>query len=106
MVNQLLINVVNSVLGIGKQTSKGNYAYHCPFCNHHKPKLEINFTESDKGDNPWHCWTCNKKGKSLINLFKAIHADPDKINELRPLVKYTSGEKIVQTTTALVLNIN
>ena len=76
-----------------KQTSKGNHAYHCPFCNHHKPKLEINFTESDKGDNPWHCWTCNKKGKSLINLFKAIHADPDKINELRPLVKYTSGEK-------------
>ena len=52
MVNQLLINVVNSVLGIGKQTSKGNHAYHCPFCNHHKPKLEINFTESDKGDNP------------------------------------------------------
>ena len=103
MVNQLLINVVNSVLGIGKQTSKGNHAYHCPFCNHHKPKLEINFTESDKGDNPWHCWTCNKKGKSLINLFKAIHADPDKINELRPLVKYTSGEKIVQTTTVLAL---
>jgi len=103
MVNQLLINVVNSVLGIGKQTSKGNHAYHCPFCNHHKPKLEINFTESDKGDNPWHCWTCNKKGKSLINLFKAIHADPDKINELRPLVKYTSGEKVIQNTTVLAL---
>ena len=103
MVNQLLINVVNSVLGIGKQTSKGNHAYHCPFCNHHKPKLEINFTESDKGDNPWHCWTCNKKGKSLINLFKAIHADTYKINELRTLVKYKSGEKIVQTTTVLAL---
>lgn len=103
MVNQLLVNLVNSVLGISKSTSKGNYAYHCPFCNHHKPKLEINFTESDKSENPWHCWSCNKKGKSLINLFKAIHADPDKLAELRPLVKYTSGEKIVQTTTILKL---
>jgi len=103
MVNQLLVNLVNSVLGISKSTSKGNYAYHCPFCNHHKPKLEINFTESDKGENPWHCWSCNKKGKSLVNLFKAIHADPDKLAELKPLVKYTSGEKIVQTTTILKL---
>lgn len=92
MVNQLLINVVNSVLGTGKSTSKGNYAYHCPFCNHHKPKLEINFSENDKGENPWHCWTCNKKGKSLVTLFKAIHADPDKIKELKPYLKISSSD--------------
>jgi len=92
MVNQLLINVVNSVLGTGKSTSKGNYAYHCPFCNHHKPKLEINFSENDKGENPWHCWTCNKKGKSLVTLFKAIHTDPDKIKELKPYLKISSSD--------------
>jgi hypothetical protein len=44
MVNQALLSTINSVLGVGKKTSKGNYAYHCPFCNHHKPKLEINLT--------------------------------------------------------------
>ncbi len=37
MVNQLLVTLVDSVLGKGKNTSKNNRAYHCPFCNHHKP---------------------------------------------------------------------
>ena len=49
MTNQLLINLVNSVLGVGKATSRNNYAYHCPFCNHSKKKLEINFTENSDG---------------------------------------------------------
>ena len=48
MLNQPLIALVNSVLGTGKPTARGNYAYSCPFCNHHKPKLEINFTENQK----------------------------------------------------------
>ena len=74
MVNELLINLVNSVLGVGKRTSKGNQAYHCPFCNHHKPKLEINFTENKEGINPWNCWVCNTKGKKLYYLFKKLKA--------------------------------
>jgi transcription elongation factor Elf1 len=45
MVNELLVNLVNNVLGTSKRTARGNQAYNCPFCNHHKPKLEINFTE-------------------------------------------------------------
>ena len=72
MVNELLVSLVNSVLGIGKRTSKGNQSYNCPFCNHHKPKLEINFTDNKKGDNPWHCWACDKKGRKLRSLFKQI----------------------------------
>ena len=48
MVNQALLSTINSVLGVGKKTSKGNYAYHCPFCHHYKPKMEINLVESDK----------------------------------------------------------
>ena len=72
MVNELLVSLVNSVLGIGKRTSKGNHSYNCPFCNHHKPKLEINFTDNKNGDNPWHCWACDKKGRKLRSLFKQI----------------------------------
>ena len=44
MINELLVNLVNTVLGTSKRTARGNQAYHCPFCNHHKPKLEVNFT--------------------------------------------------------------
>jgi len=46
MVNQLLVTLVNSVLGSGKATARNNYAYHCPFCHHHKPKMEVNLTEN------------------------------------------------------------
>ena len=65
MVNQLLLALVNSVLGVGKSTARNNYAYHCPFCHHVKPKLEVNLTENKEGKNPWHCWVCDKKGKKL-----------------------------------------
>lgn len=87
MVNNLLVSLVNSILGSGRNTARGNRAYHCPFCKHHKPKLEINFTENKKGNNPWHCWVCNKKGKTLISLFKQSDAPYDKIIELKSLVK-------------------
>ena len=95
MVNQALVATINSVLGTGKSTSKGNFAYHCPFCNHHKPKLEINLSENEKGEHPWHCWVCDKRGKSLVKLFKLIEATTEKINELKSLVKYTSGVETV-----------
>jgi DNA primase len=87
MINELLVNLVDSVLGVGKRTSKGNQAYHCPFCHHHKPKLEINFTESKEGINPWNCWVCNTKGKKLYYLFKKLKVSSDKFQELAKLTK-------------------
>jgi hypothetical protein len=41
MVNHLLVNIVNSVLGVGKATARGNQAYHCPFCHHTKPNSKL-----------------------------------------------------------------
>ncbi len=87
MINELLVNLVNSVLGTGKRTARGNQSYQCPFCNHHKPKLEVNFTENKKGYNPWHCWVCGKKGKTIKVLFKQLKASSDKFLELSKLVK-------------------
>ena len=97
MVNELLVSLVNSVLGIGKRTSKGNHSYNCPFCNHHKPKLEINFTDNKNGDNPWHCWACNKKGRKLRSLFKQIKASPEYFSQLKKLVK--SGYEVEEIKT-------
>ena len=93
MLNQPLIALANSVLGTGKQTARGNFAYHCPFCNHHKPKLEINFTENKKGENPWHCWVCDKRGKRLAQVFKQINASPKAMEELRAIVKTETADK-------------
>ena len=103
MVNELLVNLVNSVLGDSKRTARGNQSYHCPFCNHHKPKLEVNFTENKKGYNPWHCWVCGKKGKTIKVLFKSLKVSSDKFIELSKLVKTGSEveEAIVQNVVEL-----
>ena len=97
MVNQSLVTLVNSVLGTGKATSRGNYAYNCPICKHHKPKLEINMTEDAKGENRWHCWVCNARGKKLYQLFKVIEISPEVLSELKTITKYTGP--VVENTT-------
>ena len=103
MVNELLVNLVNTVLGTGKRTARGNQSYHCPFCNHHKPKLEVNFTENKKGYNPWHCWVCGKKGKTIKGLFKSLKVSSNKFIELSKLIKTGSEveEVIVQNIVEL-----
>jgi len=103
MINELLINLVNSVVGTGKRTARGNQAHSCPYCNHHKPKLEINFSENKKGYNPWHCWVCNKKGTRISSLFKQCKASPEKFEELFKLIGNEREFKSTVTTTTLKL---
>ena len=87
MVNQTLVALVNSVLGTGKLTARGNAAYTCPFCKHTKPKLEINFDEESKSYESWHCWVCDKKGKKIHQMFKLIGVPGEKLVELKSIVK-------------------
>lgn len=82
-----LLELLDNILGKGKPTNKGNYAYHCPFCNHQKRKLEIQITSTDDGENHWHCWTCNASGKKLVNLFKRLQQPREVIAELLSLLK-------------------
>jgi len=94
MVNELLVNLVNTILGSGKRTARGNQSYTCPFCHHSKPKLEVNFTENKDGVNQWACWVCGKKGKTIKSLFKQIQVDASYFQELSKLVKNVSTEDI------------
>jgi len=103
MVNQLLVTLVNSVLGSGKATARNNYAYHCPFCHHHKPKLEVNLTENREGKNPWHCWACNVRGTTIYNLFKQLKVDSSKFTELKSLVKTSKSIKETQVVSSISL---
>ena len=102
MVNELLVNLVNSVLGTGKRTARGNQAYTCPFCHHHKPKLEVNFTENSEGINQWACWSCSKKGKSIKSLFKQVQVDASYFQELSKLVKNVSLNDIGEVKHAIL----
>lgn len=89
MVNGILLGLVQSVLGKGHATSKGNYAFHCPSCNHKKPKLEVNLITNTKKENPWHCWACDIKGKTIQSLFKIIKPDSSKYLELNSILGST-----------------
>jgi len=101
MDNTALLFLVESVLGKGQPTSKGNYAFKCPFCTHHKNKLEVNLRTNEKRENFWHCWICGAKGKSMLSLFKKIKAPHDKIAELNILIVPNKTEK--QTNCVLEL---
>jgi hypothetical protein len=37
-----VITILNSALGTGSSLKGNEQAHHCPFCNHHKKKLQIN----------------------------------------------------------------
>ena len=87
MVNNALVFLMDSILGKGKPTSKGNRAYHCPECKHHKLKLEINLEETSPYFQHYQCWVCGFKGKKLTILFKKLAADGDKIEQLKLLIK-------------------
>ena len=101
MENTALLFLTESVLGKGQSTSKGNYAFKCPFCTHHKNKLEISLRTTAKRENFWHCWVCGAKGKTLLTLFKKVKAPKDKIDELNLLVVPTKKEEIVTGTLEL-----
>lgn len=94
MLNTKLTQLLESVLGKGKVTNKGNIAHHCPFCQSSRKKLEVQTITNDKGENPWHCWVCNKSGKKLSTLFKTLNVSRDKLTELYNLLniqpKYSS----------------
>ena len=103
MVNQLLVTLVNSVMGSGKATARNNYAYHCPFCHHHKPKMEVNLTENREGKNPWHCWACDVRGTTIYSLFKQLKTDVSKFTELKSLVVTSKSIKETQVVSSVVL---
>lgn len=89
-----LYPIFQSILGNGKLYSHNEYYFHCPFCNHTKPKLAINL-----GKGKWHCWTCESSGGTLISLLKRLNVSPSQITELKEIlseeIKYYPTDKHV-----------
>ncbi len=109
MINAKLLQLLDSVLGRGKTTNKGNVAHHCPFCQSSRKKLEVQTVTNDKGENPWHCWICNKSGKKLTTLFKTLNVSRNTLTELYNIIgsqpKYSSKEigSLYSSTTVIEL---
>ncbi len=67
-----LLGALENILGKSHKRARNNHAFHCPFCNHRKPKLEINLITNDEGKNFWECWVCKTRGQSIYSLVKQL----------------------------------
>ena len=83
-----LNTLLEKVLGTSYQMKNGESAYHCPFCNHHKKKLQVNF-ETQK----WHCWVCNKGGHKIGILLRKINAPKNIISEVLKILGDYKGTR-------------
>jgi len=98
MENILILEFLESFLGKGKKTSRGNYAFKCPNgCKADKYKLEININTNESGENPWSCWICgeekNFKGKKIRNLVKKLNLDQRYLDKLKTLIKPSKSQE-------------
>jgi len=88
-----LLGSIENILGKSHKRARDNYAFHCPFCNHRKPKLEINMATNEEGKNFWECWVCQTRGQSIRSLLKQLKTPREQAAEiLKYLPKGTTIE--------------
>ena len=88
----VIINILDEVLGVGTSLKGNEQAHHCPFCHHHKKKLQINLETQQ-----WHCWVCDSKGRKIQTLLKRLHVDSKRIKKVYEI--YGDDYIISSTTT-------
>lgn len=90
-VNQLkLLTFIESLLGTSQKKSGNDYAFHCPFCNHYKKKLEV-----DLNTLQWHCWVCDESGvvKTLAKKLKISESQWAELKNILPTISKTTVDK-------------
>jgi DNA primase len=93
----VVVNVLDSALGVGTSMKGNEQAHHCPFCHHHKKKLQVNLDTQY-----WHCWVCDSKGRSIQSLLRKLNVDRVEMGkiisiygEYKPTKNEAEVEKIV-----------
>jgi len=76
----IVVSTLSNALGSYSNLRGNELAFYCPFCNHHKQKLQVN-TETQK----WHCWTCNSGGKKITSLLKKLDVNRKTISIIREI---------------------
>jgi len=76
----IVINILDETLGTGSSLKGDEQAHHCPFCHHHKKKLQVNLETQQ-----WHCWVCDAKGKRISSLLRRLHVDSHKLQKLHEI---------------------
>ena len=74
---QTVVNILNETLGYGSSLKWDEQAHYCPFCHHHKKKLQVNIQTQQ-----WHCWVCDSKGRKISSLLRRLQVDSRKLQKL------------------------
>jgi hypothetical protein len=56
--------IITDILGSYRRAGD-EHLYSCPFCNHHKKKMSVNFSI-----NSFKCWVCDARGKNIYRLVR------------------------------------
>ena len=82
-IKQRLLSILNTAFNSqGSDAGHNEIVYYCPFCNHHKKKLQVNVVTQQ-----WHCWVCDAKGKSIFTLAKKLKSSKAIFTELERIFK-------------------
>jgi DNA primase len=73
----VVISILDTTLGVGSSLKGNEQQHHCPFCHHHKKKLQVNLDTQQ-----WHCWVCNSKGRSISSLLRKLNVDRRDLDRL------------------------
>ena len=88
MYNYELITLLEKVLMKSYQMKNGEHAFHCPFCNHHKKKLQVNL-ETQK----CLCWVCIMGGHKIGILLRKLNAPKQIISEVLKILGDYKGTR-------------
>lgn len=94
-----LLGELENVLGTSVKKSRTNYAFTCPFCNHPKPKLEVNVQTNAKGENPFACWVCGTKGRTVKKLLQLLRVPRETALQVLQFVRKGLSYEEVDTPT-------
>ena len=100
MSSNILLGFIENVLGKSHKRARENYAFACPKCNHHKPKLEVNLHTDENGQNPFECWVCGFKGRTIKSLLKQLQVPAEQAYEILKYVR--KGDEVGYAPTSVV----
>lgn len=102
MINTFLLAELENLLGKSRKSSKDNYAFKCPFCDHPKKKLEVDLNTTKEGHNNFACWVCGTKGRTIKSLLYQMKVPNEEAHSILKYVKKGTGYSLENTESKIL----
>lgn len=86
-INKKLLSFFEKILGRSKEHNNGNFSFKCPWKNHRKSRLWINFLTGD-----FQCFACQDlRGRDFFTLLKKIDGSKYQFEQLKEIINNDNG---------------